>query len=279
MRLAILLLPSAEAEQWSAAFRTAAQAAGWSYLTSISEASESGPAILATVIAAEIEAFTPDHRTVIHAPLPALIAHLDQGLEASTLRAAAFHLSRAAEIATLADQVIMPGERQVTLPGLGTVKLTGDAPCIPSAPIEVNPLAIYETLPPPTGSRAEWPLRLFEIPEAVSPSDNATPRLDISGLNRVFVFGPYIDLPPGRWAATFGFTLDTQGSSVPLHFEWGPDGDSTIAQERIRQPGVYEITLAREWTTPNPAEFRIYTQHPVFSGMLEPIGCEIHRVG
>lgn len=274
MNLAIFLLPSAKNERWEKAIQAQCERSGITYLKTPGSATTSAHTVFVSYDIHSILAAGAECHVIFSSNVDDVQAH---NLVGGSISRASYYLARAAELSRTADLVVEPSTDEVTLPVVGPISLKADSDT-GSTKQHGHPLALYSDIRTPVGSTAVWPLDIFEIPSR--DADNASSVvLDLTGANKAFVFGPYIDLPPGLWRAVFRFSVTIDALSIPLHFEWGPAGDSVILQERIRKTGIYEVSLERHWDESALAEFRIYTQHPVFSGLLEPLGCTVTRVG
>lgn len=94
--------------------------------------------------------------------------------------------------------------------------------------------------------------------------------IDITGLGRILVFGPYINLTPGPWSATvvIGFSAETAGVGFVVEVYAG----AQLATARVQPTGeqVIESTLqfTIEDSVDQPVEIRIVSERAAFDGRL-----------
>ena len=92
---------------------------------------------------------------------------------------------------------------------------------------------------------------------------------DLTGRRRVIRYGPYIEMPIGRWQVTIPFTLWIDSAIVEIRVEWGPSLNVACVTEIIRQSGRYEVTLVQDWNKVEPCEIRIWLDRAVFDGTIQ----------
>jgi hypothetical protein len=112
-----------------------------------------------------------------------------------------------------------------------------------------------------------WEADLFFASEERLP---AVGPIDITGLSRILVFGPYINLTPGPWSATIvtGFSAETAGIGFIIEVYAG----AQLATARVQPVGeqVIEATLhfTIEDSVDQPVEIRIISERAAFDGRL-----------
>jgi hypothetical protein len=112
-----------------------------------------------------------------------------------------------------------------------------------------------------------WEADLFFANEERLP---AVGPIDITGLGRILVFGPYINLTPGPWSATIvtGFSAETAGIGFIIEVYAG----AQLATARVQPAGeqVIECTLqfTIEDSVDQPVEIRIISERAAFDGRL-----------
>ena len=165
----------------------------------------------------------------------------------------------------------------LSLPRLGLVSPQAyQLPSDPPGPL-VPLLSIYDGLPVRVGAKSIWPPQSFAFP-AAGEGDGGSPRIDLTGRDRLLMDGPYMALPPGLWRATLKMAIDPQGRDVPLAFDWGEAHDMVTIEETVRDAGFYAVSLDRLFETPGTAVLRISLTQPLFQGVLEVVECVVERL-
>ncbi|WP_307513023.1 hypothetical protein [Brevundimonas vesicularis] len=275
--MGILVLPTEDADCWKRAVAATATKQGW--LFSQSPPTETSvPSVHVSDRWADIAAFDPSYLVVILSDSVDVIRYFAKSDSAvAAIRTASHFLALAEAVSTIANQVVRSDRYELEIPGFGVVVLEPATDTHRTSKPRFSEALSFYDIGASTPNKSLWPMELFEIPGAAH--DNEGPvSLDVTGLARDLVYGPYLELPPGEWMATFCFSINTHGVSVPLTFSWGPNGDSVITTHRIKQSGLYEVTLSRVWNTPNITEFRLYTTHAALAGNISPISCEVERI-
>lgn len=156
----------------------------------------------------------------------------------------------------------------LSLPLLGEVAA---APGVQSPMDAWRSLEIYESLPPPIGAKANWPLRAFNYPVMTAEGlvDTGRPEIDLTGRARTIVYGPYTYLSPGLWEVEVEVLVDPDGGASHLRFEWGANPEYVGSSASVTRSGVYSIRLQRFWPSVGPSEMRITTLQPHFHGHFE----------
>lgn len=274
-RIGLLIVPSEAAAAWTEAALEAARTLGWAAEIFLDRfpAELTGPALLATESWPDLQAFAPDDLIVIVPDTDDALATAQWvHVEGERLRYVSHRFAEASMAAAVAGQVISAGVEEIHIPGLGVIRRAGEPRLRRrSSP---SPVSIYDAVPPPIGATAIWPLDLFQFPGG---RPDRSHEIDLTGRARVVLFGPYIELPAGRWRMTFDFEV-ASAKVVPLRIEWGSLNGETITSEKIRNSGRYRVVLERDWPGIEPAEIRLYLDHAVFDGQLKPLQCEVTRV-
>lgn len=121
---------------------------------------------------------------------------------------------------------------------------------------------------------------LFRNPAA--PSDPLGP-VDVTGLARVLVAGPFAALPAGGWEARIAIELSPAASEGVYRVQAvavSPGGERELAFAVLRpgMPGAAGIALSFTAPSPNtPVDFRIGVEKAMFDGTLTLNGVHIHR--
>jgi hypothetical protein len=133
-------------------------------------------------------------------------------------------------------------------------------------------LATYRAGEP---TQAWWPRELFTWPDA--PETALPETLDITGVARNVVVGPFISLPAGHWRATATFDLDEEAARRIFLFSFGTGQVFSRHQTMDLRPGRNEISLAHHFATAGAAEFAIGFPYGAFDGALQFRGLTVER--
>jgi len=112
-----------------------------------------------------------------------------------------------------------------------------------------------------------WEADLFFANEERLP---AIGPIDITGLGRILVFGPYINLPPGPWSATIvvGFSAETAGVGFVIEVYAGAQLATARAQPIGEQVIESTLQFTIEDSVDQPVEIRIISERAAFDGRL-----------
>jgi hypothetical protein len=117
-----------------------------------------------------------------------------------------------------------------------------------------------------------WERALFFIsdePPAPQPVP-ATRPVDITGRIRFLVYGPFINLPQGSWAASVVLGLSPEATGIAYIVEIF--AGTRLAHVRVEpeNEGVVELNLhfAIDESVDQPVQIRIHTERPAFDGRL-----------
>jgi hypothetical protein len=138
-----------------------------------------------------------------------------------------------------------------------------------------GPLALYANLPVPVGAKATWLPDVYKLPTELHPGVES---IDLMGLARLLIQGPYFDITPGTWALTVDLEIDAPGSGIPLSFEWGHGTDVTELSVTVRANGMYRVVLEHTWAEVSHADLRILLVRPTFHGQLRLVSSEVERI-
>jgi len=99
----------------------------------------------------------------------------------------------------------------------------------------------------------------------------ATHAVDITGRVRALIYGPYINLPPGNWAAEIVLGFSHEVGDMNFIVDVLIAG-SQISVTNIRplKPGVFSVNLSFLIGEENdhPVEFRVVNEHAAFDGRV-----------
>lgn len=92
--------------------------------------------------------------------------------------------------------------------------------------------------------------------------------LDLTGRPRAIVYGPYFDMPKGRWKVVFTLSVDDHACRYLFRADWGGMEDFASQEFRPGRPGVFEVEMTYDWTTRGICEFRLLVMEGVFHGRI-----------
>jgi len=139
-------------------------------------------------------------------------------------------------------------------------------------------LQIYREGAVSVGQSASWASTIFSYDNR-SKVEPPSPCVDLTGIPRLLVSGPYIHLPAGEWRAVATFSVDSRAARHRYRFEWGGLEAFTSFETSPRQPGLYTIDMRHEWQRVAFAELRVVLLEGSLGGDLTFLGVEVTRVG
>jgi hypothetical protein len=282
----IVLTPSALDNAWREALSRAGAAAGLTLVDAVPPPSEPALADPRTVVLTDDAAAVPDTRggqaaAILPDPsrvIEALaardgVAVADAVWSGSRILAQACALPE--DCPVLAGAALSHGAVEV-LPGL-IVEPPQGANATPDTPLSIA-LGLYREGRPQPGATAEWAPEVFLYDARAARDAKFAGDLDATGRPRIAVYGPFIELPAGRWQADIRFALDEPLCSRQLRIDWGTQTDYVSETVIAGQPGVFQMQLEWTWTAPAPAEARILIIEGVFDGRLMFQGLTVRRL-
>lgn len=94
--------------------------------------------------------------------------------------------------------------------------------------------------------------------------------IDITGRPRAFIYGPYVNLPPGSWSAdiALGFSAEAAGMSFFIEVCAGAQLASTHVQPNGEQVIETRLQFSIDEATSMPVEIRIFNERAAFDGRV-----------
>ena len=127
-----------------------------------------------------------------------------------------------------------------------------------------GPLSVFTRDQAVKAGVTSWTPEIFLYPE--TRQDNGpSGSFPLVGRRRLLLNGPNIFLPPGNWAFQAEISIDPPGRTEIL-VEWGHGHDVASLVAPISMAGRYELSLEKEWTDVQPADFRISLMIPALEG-------------
>jgi hypothetical protein len=164
---------------------------------------------------------------------------------------------------------------RIDVPGLGEIERRASEDIPQTAPT-VPALALYDRGLPQIGASAEWGSDILSFSAHTVLSDGRI-RIDLTGKTRPLIYGPYIELPKGRWKVKVQFEAEPDEICYLL-FDWGVGDDVARCSTTIARAGAYEIDLEHERSTPGAWEIRVWAERGHFSGAINFLSCTIELI-
>ena len=124
--------------------------------------------------------------------------------------------------------------------------------------------------------RQHWGRERFFDGDA--PSQACAERKDLTGLNRILVFGPFVTLPAGRWRAQIEFELCQDGATRPFRIDFGSQDEFSQTPFRALGPGHQSAVVECALTRSAAVEVRLWLLRPTFHGELRFIGATVEEL-
>lgn len=102
-------------------------------------------------------------------------------------------------------------------------------------------------------------------------------KMDIVGRARCLVWGPYQELPPGRWVATARFSMDEWACRHQFAIEFGQKSNYSRHEFRAGKPGLFEFDIEFETNETEKTELRIILNQSSLGGEFEFLGVQVAR--
>ena len=103
--------------------------------------------------------------------------------------------------------------------------------------------------------------------------------IDVTGLARVLVFGPYRELPAGIWRATVTLDVSPDAARRPLDVQFGKLPDYTTSPLPFGVPGRHTVKLEYVLRKSGLAEVRVNLKRAAFHGEIRLFGAKVERAG
>lgn len=278
----IVLTPSVDHEAWLKALSKTAASIGREMIvatTPLDVADGLGqPGLFVTCDAGLISGIDPSTVAVIM-PQPETAAEMTAALydtqppqslfHASLLLARAVSLDDGVRLIT-AEQLARNPETVELMPGV--VVHPPIAERGKPQPAVAVALGLYRQGKPRPGTTVTWSEQIFAYDPRSCIEGSPLGVLDISGRPRTLLYGPYLALPAGRWKSTMRFSIDQDGATHELRFDWGLDTDFVSKSVTPGHSGIYEIEIEHTVAELGLWQFRILVMQGVFEGHMTFLG-------
>jgi hypothetical protein len=134
----------------------------------------------------------------------------------------------------------------------------------------------------PSSLASEAPRRI-ELPREAffhgdAPGEPCPAAIDLTGLNRILVYGPFLPLPAGAWRAEVRLALCEHGARRPMRLDFASGQAITAAAVTVGEAGEQRVIVTHEVIAGAPIELRLWLLRPTFHGELRFLGATLERV-
>jgi hypothetical protein len=130
---------------------------------------------------------------------------------------------------------------------------------------------------PPTlhshGSRIFWDREMFLSGAGVCP-----PEIDVTGLPRFLIFGPFVTLEPGLWRASFEVELCSDAAQRVFALQFGVEPDYTTLDVPRGRSGVRHIAIEHMLMAAGAVQLRFWLKKAAFHGYARFNGATVERI-
>ena len=280
-RLGVIQMPSESEASWRRTLAKAAEGAGWLVMGAdnpvLSSLGDADNALVFVRSASEITIGGIQDWIVFDHPMDLSVAAASArrpdlpyyGVQSVSARRLASLLLRDLSAHVEAAAV------RIDVPGLGEVKRRASEYISQVAPI-VPALALYDRGLPQIGASAQWGSDILNFSDYTVLPDGRI-RIDLTGKTRPLIYGPYIELPKGKWKVNVQFEAEPDEICYLL-FDWGVGDDVARCSTTIARAGAYEIVLEHERSTPGAWEIRAWAERGHFSGAINFVSCSVEMI-
>ncbi|HEX3920395.1 MAG TPA: hypothetical protein VHW60_23890 [Caulobacteraceae bacterium] len=110
-----------------------------------------------------------------------------------------------------------------------------------------------------------------------APGQPCPETLDLTGLGRILVYGPYEPVTPGLWTATLRLEVCADGATRPFQFDVVTGADVTETRFRPGRPGAFQVQARHAVDADGLMELRLWVMKPTFHGELRLLGATLER--
>ena len=105
-----------------------------------------------------------------------------------------------------------------------------------------------------------------------APGEPCPEVLDLTGLGRILVYGPFLTIPPGRWTATIRLEVCEDAARRPFRIDFATGASVSQASFRPSGAGPLSASVDHQVTAASLAELRLWVLKPTFHGELRFLG-------
>ena len=125
-------------------------------------------------------------------------------------------------------------------------------------------------------SLIRWDRSVFH--NAETPDRSCPELIDLTGLARHVVFGPFVTLEAGLWRATVDLELCPDAARRHLVVEFGGSGDFSGVELPPRVAGRKSVSIDHRFHEGTQAEVRVLLAKAAFHGDLRFLGATLERL-
>lgn len=280
-KLWLVIPPCADREDWVTAIKPRAEAAGFTVISSGSNAKDvtaSKTLILSRDADEPRKAGAqPKDVAVILSGSGPLLPEVDANWDPAPRHAAVRNASELTQqgYALFSERVFLAedfkGASVEVFPGL---RLLGSEP----VPASERNRALREAFSVYAADRAFWGSEIFDVNAKDVRHNNGQVVFDLTGRPRILIFGPYIIMPAGRWRAVVRLGFSAPTAKHRYRADWGSQEVYTSYEFRPGRDGMFQLEIEYEWDKPSASEFRLLLLEGAFDGEVTFFGAEIVQV-
>jgi hypothetical protein len=112
----------------------------------------------------------------------------------------------------------------------------------------------------------------------VRPEGPCPDAIDITGIARFLVYGPYVPLAPGVWRAVVSLHLCPDASRRLLAVQFGAEPHYDTVELPARVPGSHTVAINHVRREAGLGQIRLWLKRPAFHGEVRFEGASIRRL-
>ena len=129
-----------------------------------------------------------------------------------------------------------------------------------------------------TENELHWAVDQFRYDRNEPESSAAPHEIDLTGRRRILIWGPYVELPKGRWRARTKLSFDRRATNYNFAVEFGAASAFERMNFRPDKEGLYEVEVEFDFTGELRAELRIIVDQGVIGGVIGFYGADVSLV-
>ncbi|HEY0104558.1 MAG TPA: hypothetical protein VGB91_00640 [Rhizomicrobium sp.] len=195
--------------------------------------------------------------------------HFEFGVDDETLRGLARDATRAAD-AWSALRIDELGEFEASRTAPPPAAMFEDVPLIGGRGLAAHEAVlgpVWKHLNGAAPSETIWPPSLFYVGDA--PSRPATEPVDVTGVSRCLIFGPYIRLPEGAWSCSVVLASTPGAVGMRMVAEVIAGVSLNRVDFEVAEAGIFEVEISFVHANPDlPIEVRLFNAEAAFEGEI-----------
>jgi hypothetical protein len=124
-----------------------------------------------------------------------------------------------------------------------------------------------------------WPHEIFLTYNQAGTGHGVCPAIiDATGRARYLAFGPFHQLPPGRWRASLVLRVSATAALRPLAVEFGTPPNVAAYNLPYGVAGLHRIELENTFGPDDLSQFRLSVKRAAFQGEIGFLGVALHSL-